>query len=123
MRRGFGIDKNIPVEQFAFSMADPKTSIQSSRRPNPSVLTTKNLSIVVTGLVLLVALMKADSKDVPVIIKILFGSDTFAVVGWTLALVFLLGGAIFIRLQDRVHQREISRLASERDELQKLLLK
>jgi len=42
----------------------------------------------VTGLVLLVALMKADSKDVPVIIKILFGSDTFAVVGWTLALVF-----------------------------------
>jgi len=44
------------------------------------------------------------------------------VVGWTLAVVFLLGGIILVKLQDRLHQREISRVAGERDELQKLLL-
>jgi uncharacterized membrane protein YozB (DUF420 family) len=103
-------------------MAAQKDTIQSSKRPRTPVLTTKNLSIVVTGLVLVVALLKADTKDIPEVVKILFGSDTFTVVGWTLAVVFLLGGAIFVKLQDRLHQREISRVSGERDELQKLLL-
>lgn len=97
-------------------------SIQSSQRQRTPILTTKNLSIAVTGLVLVIALLKARREDIPKIVEILFGSHTFAAVGWVLAVVFLLGGAIFTKLQDRLHQREIARMANERDELQKQLL-
>ena len=102
-------------------MPKPKP-IQSSARPRPPLLTTKNLSILVTGAVLIVALLKADSKDIPKIVETLTTSNTFAIVGWVLAAVFLLGSSIFIWLLVRFYGREMTRLAAERDSLQSRLL-
>lgn len=76
----------------------------------------------VTGAVVLVALLKADSKDIPRIVEILFGSDTFAVMGWILAVVFLVGGVLFVRMQQKIYELEIDRLAKERDRLQITLM-
>lgn len=97
--------------------------IQSSKIYPPRVLlSTKGLSIVITGSVLIVGLVKADSADIPKIFEIVFRSNTFTTIGYVLAVMFLLGGVIFIRLQQGIYEREISRLSKERDDLQKKLL-
>lgn len=96
--------------------------IQSSQRGRSPVLTSRNISIVITGAVFIYAIYRADSKDIPKIVESLVGSNTFAVVGWILACVFLLGAIISIKLQSRIYEKELNRLAKERDELQRLLL-
>ena len=103
-------------------MAKDDDPIQSSKSSAPFVLNTKYISVVVTGCVLIVALLKADAKDIPKIIEVVFQSPTVVINGYFLAGMFLLGGVIFIRLQQGIYEREISRLSKERDELQKKLL-
>jgi hypothetical protein len=103
-------------------MTEAKSELQSSHVRRPPVLTTRNLSVVVTGIVLIVALLKADPKDIPEIIKTLVGSSSFAVIGWTLAMVFLLGAIGAVSLVVFLHGKEIDRLAKERDSLQGKLL-
>jgi len=104
---------------------DPTTSgqpIQSSERSWLPVLTSKNLSIIVTGIVLFYAIYKADPKDIPKIVATLVTSNVSAAVGWTLAVVFLLVAAVLIKLLTRFYDQEMNRLAKERDELQRLLI-
>jgi len=71
---------------------------------------------------LIVALMRANREDIPKIIQILTSSDAFAAVGWTLAVVFLVGGVIFVWLLMKIRDDEVHRLTSERDNLQSQLL-
>lgn len=99
-------------------MKDESKMMQSSQQNWTTVVSTKNLSVVVTGAVLMVALLKAERKDIPEIVSIMFGSNTFAVVGWSLAVTFLVCGVLFCMVLSRVHRAEIERLAKERDRLQ-----
>lgn len=97
-------------------------AIQSSERHRPPVLTSKNISIVVTGAVLIVALFKADSKDIPQIVDTLVQSNVWAAVGWTLAGAFLFAAAVIVKLLTRLHDKEMKRITTERDGLQSMLL-
>jgi p-aminobenzoyl-glutamate transporter AbgT len=107
---------------------NPKTQeseaapIQSSRSPWNATISTKSLSVVVTGIVMLVALIKAEPKDIPEMVRIMVGSSPFCAVGWVLAVVFLVVGIIFVVTLRNIHEQEIKRLAQERDKLQSKLL-
>lgn len=97
--------------------------IQTSRRGWQPVLTSKNLSIVVVGIFLITAILKADSKDVPKIVQYLFGSYAFATTGWVLAAVVLIAAIVVFKLSLRLHDAELKRIVEERDYLQSLLIK
>ncbi len=71
---------------------------------------------------MLTAILKADSKDIPVMVDSMMGSSPFAVVGWVLAVVFLIGGIAFPVIMHKIYQGEIKRIAEERDRLQSTLL-
>lgn len=100
----------------------PVKPIQSSERSWPAVLTSKNLSIVITGAVLIVAILKAERKDVPEIIRILLESQVWATTGWVIAVVILLSSIVMIKLLVRFYDQELKRVAKERDELQSILI-
>ena len=102
--------------------ATKKQPIQSSERSRPAILTSKNLSIVVTGLVLLFAIAKAETKDIPKIVETIFGSNTLAVTGWILAVILLIGNIVSVKLLIKLHDREMDRIAKERDDLQMKLI-
>ena len=68
------------------------------------------------------ALLKADSKDIPKIVETLAGSGGFSLVGWVLAVVFLLVGAVMVTVLIKIYGKEIARISHERNELQKLLI-
>jgi hypothetical protein len=104
-------------------MADEEIPpIQSSQRFRTPGITTKNLSIVVTGAVLIVALLKAKREDVPKIVETIFSSHSFCVLGWALTFVVLFASVVFVKVLIRLHDKEIGRLSNERDELQTRLL-
>ena len=103
-------------------MPTREQSIQSSQRYQQPILTSKNISIIITGSVLIVALFRADPKDIPVIVDTLTKSNIWAAVGWTLAGSFLFAAAVIIKLLTRFYDREMNRLAQQRDELQRILL-
>lgn len=88
----------------------------------PTRLGTKHLSILVIGLVVLVALIRAKQEDIPKIVKILADSSVFCAVGWTLAILFLLIAAASIWILIRIYERQLVRVAKERNELQSKLL-
>jgi hypothetical protein len=79
--------------------------------------------VLVTGVVLLVALLRADPKDIPEMVRILVGSSPFCAVGWVLAVVFLIVGIVFVVILRHIQESEIKRLTDQRDKLQSLLLK
>jgi uncharacterized membrane protein YdcZ (DUF606 family) len=103
-------------------MPPQEQSIQSSQQHRQPLLTSKNISIIVAGSVLIVALFRADPKDIPLIVDTLTRSNWWAAVGWTLAGSFLFAAAVIIKLLTRFYDREMNRLAAERDELQRKLL-
>jgi hypothetical protein len=104
-------------------MANDFPPIQSSGRFRVPVLSTKNLSVVVTGIVLIVALLKAKQDDIPKIVEMLVGSYLFCSIGWILAIVILFSSVVLIKLLIRFYDRGIARLSEERNELQTRLLK
>jgi ATP/ADP translocase len=104
-------------------MANDLPPIQSSQRFRVPVITTKNLSVVISGLVLVVALLKAKPEDIPKIVEMLVASHLFCMIGWIFAFVILLGSVVFIKLLIRSNDRAISRLSKERDDLQTRLFK
>lgn len=104
-------------------MADEPMALQSSESHRVSILTTRNLSVVLSAIVVIVALLKAKQDDIPKIVQTLVGSNTFAAVGWTLAAVFLIGGVVSIKLLITTHDKEVARIYKERDELQTKLLR
>ena len=97
--------------------------IQSSQRFRVPGITTRNLSIVVTGLVALVAILKARKSDIPKIAELIFTSHLFCVIGWALAFVILLASVVFVKLLIRFYDNGFKRVTRERDELQTKLLK
>lgn len=97
--------------------------IQSSERGWQAALTSKNLSIVIVGAVLLAAIIKADAKDIPQLLQILFGSKVWATTGWIFAVVELIAAVVMIKLLTRHYDKEMNRLAQERDYLQSMLIK
>src|SRR5213592_3468275 len=104
-------------------MADEEIPpIQSSQRFRVPGVTTKNLSIVLTAAVLIVALLRAKPEDVPKIVETIFSSHSFCVLGWALSIVILLASVVFVKVLIRLHDKEIERLSHERDQLQTRLL-
>jgi predicted membrane metal-binding protein len=83
---------------------------------------TRNLSVLVTGAIVVVGEVKADPKDIPKIFDSLFASHLWAALGWALAIILLICSIILIRIIMMIDGKEIDRLAKERDELQKKLL-
>ena len=105
--------------------AAPENTLQSSRPVyviNAKFFNTRNLSIAVTGIVLCVALIKADSKDIPQIVNTLVNSGRFSIFGWFIAVIILVASIILIRIMCKIYDREIERLVKERDQLQAKLL-
>jgi len=96
--------------------------IQSSKPLREPILTSKNLSVVVTGALGAIALLKADTKDIPVIIKTLAESKETHITGWVIAGIFLVSSIVLVRLMKYLYEAEIDRLARERDRLQRILL-
>ena len=98
--------------------------IQSSKAQVVSVkfFTTRNLSVIVVGAVLIIAMTRADTKDIPKIIEILADSHHSAVLGWSIALLILISAVFLIKIMFKIHDREIERIVKERDQLQKKLL-
>jgi hypothetical protein len=100
-------------------------AIQSSAPPaviNAKFFNTRNLSIVVSGLVLTVALLKADSKDIPKIVDTIVNSQHISIIGWIIAGIILIASVACIKIMSKIYDKEIERLVNERDQLQKLLL-
>lgn len=97
-------------------------AIQSSGSRQTPTISTKSLSVLVTGIVMLVGLLRCEQKDIPEMFKIFIGSNSYAVVGWVLAVLFLIGGISFTVILNKLHRGEIDRLAAERDKLQSVLL-
>lgn len=110
------------IASMALETPQPARPMQSSERTGQPVLTSKNLSIIVVGLVLITAMIRADSKDVPQIVKILVESNSWAITGWILALIELIAGVVLIKLLMRFYEKELKRVAQERDNLQIQLL-
>jgi hypothetical protein len=98
--------------------------IQSSDPKSVKVrfFSTRNLSVLVSGAVIIVGLLKAKQEDIPKIFETLFGSHLWAALGWALAILILVGSIVLVRLVMRIDGKEIDRLAKERDRLQEKLL-
>jgi len=75
------------------------------------------------GIVLIVALLKAKREDIPLIVKMLVDSHVFCATGWILAIVIVLTSVILVLLLKSTFREGIERLARERDDLQKKLIK
>src|SRR6266568_6470115 len=77
----------------------------------PALVTSRGLSILVAGAVIIVALIKADKKDIPEIVRLLTSSDAWAVTGWgckTLSVICL--------SSLRLHPSGVRRSRGERSE-------
>jgi len=114
-----GIPKIPPAPQ------KPNPALQSSKSGQPTVarfFTTRNLSVVIVGAVLIIAMFRADSKDIPAIVQTLVDSRSTAIIGWAIAAIVLLGSIVVIRLLSHVYENEIERICKERDKLQNKLL-
>ena len=104
-------------------MANDVPPIQSSLRFRIPVISSGKLSIFVTGAFLVVAVLRCNQGDVPKIVEMVVSSYFFFTLGWMLAVVVLVGAVVFIKLIIRFYDREVARIAKERDELQTKLLK
>jgi hypothetical protein len=78
---------------------------------------------VVSGLVAIVALLKAKKGDIPKIADMFFSSHFFATLGWALAFVILVASVVFVKLLITFYDKEVKRLSKERDDLQTKLLR
>lgn len=74
------------------------------------------------GAVLIIAMTRADTKDIPKIVETLANSNHSAVLGWSIATIILIGSVFIIKMMCKIHDREIERIAKERDQLQQKLL-
>lgn len=103
-------------------MANHRVQLESSERFRVPVFTTRGLSVIVTGIVLIVSLVRAKREDIPKIVEMIVSSHLACSIGWILAVVILLGSVVFTKLLIRFNDREVKRLSDERDELQRRLL-
>jgi hypothetical protein len=76
----------------------------------------------VSGAVFIVALLKAEAKDVPQIVETIVGSKDVALIGWIVAAIILVVAVVFLKILCVLYDREIERLVTERDQLQRYLM-
>jgi len=103
-----------------------ESSLHSSSQHNvikAKFFNTRNLAIVVSGIVLAIALCRADQKDIPEIVKTIVNSEHVSIIGWVVAVIILVAAIVLIKVMCKIYDREIERLVKERDQLQKELLK
>jgi len=103
----------------------PEPALQSSTPPhiiNARFFNTRNLAIVVTGVVFAIALFKADQKDIPKIVETIVNSEHISIIGWIVAIIILVASIVLIKIMCIIYDKEIERLVKERDQLQKRLL-
>jgi hypothetical protein len=103
----------------------PESPLQSSVPThiiNAKFFNTRNLSIAVTGIVFSIALLKADSKDVPKIVELIANSPKISFLGWVIAVIILIAAVVLMKIMCKIYDKEIERLVKERDQLQKQLL-
>jgi high-affinity nickel permease len=117
----------MPPEKHQSDQARPATNphiLQTSNQKDGMVkfFSTRNLSVIVMGVIFLVALWRAQPKDIPQIVETICGSHDISIIGWLFALIILVSAIVFLRILTRIHDREIERLVKERDKLQKKLL-
>ena len=74
--------------------------------------------MIVSGPVAILALSKADSKDIPKIVETLAGSNHVGILGWAVGGVIHAGTIVLVKLVMKIHDREIERIAKECDQLQ-----
>jgi hypothetical protein len=74
------------------------------------------------GALLIIAMLRADPKDIPTIVQTLVDSHSTALIGWSIAVIILVAAIVFIKLLSYVYDKEIERLCQERDKLQNKLL-
>lgn len=104
-------------------MAKNGSKLQTSDRPvRGHFLNTKGLTVIVTGGVIIVALLRARRSDLPLIVNDFARSYFVDISGWLMAFIILIVAIIFIWFMRKDHQGEIARLAKERDDLQGKLL-
>lgn len=104
-------------------MENKQTRLQTSKAPRRAfLLNTKGLAVIVTGAVVIVALVRAKQSDIPVIVKEFLDSPFVAAAGWFVAAVILIASIICFKVVGRDHSHELDRLAKERDRLQSKLL-
>ena len=100
---------------------NPETALQSSATPqviNARFFNTRSLAIVVSGIVLIVALLRADPKDVPKIVETVVNSGHVSLLGWIIAMIILVSAIVLIRVMCKIYDKEIERICKERDQLQ-----
>lgn len=102
--------------------AASRPALQSSNRGWNIFPSTKGLSVITTGAVLITAIVRADTKDIPEIIRIIVGSGPWAATGWILAMLVTVVAVIMVPMLTRINERELQRVLKERDELQTKLL-
>jgi len=101
-----------------------QTALQTSHPTHISVkfFNTRNLAIIVTGLVFIVALIKAQRQDVPQIVQTICSSRDIAIIGWGFAVFILVVAIALLRIVCSIYDKEMDRLVKERDRLQEKLL-
>src|SRR5260370_42368466 len=110
----------MPDAQSGPAPIPAQTGMQSTKGPvvNVHFFTTRNLSVIVVGAVLITAMVRCDTKDIPKIVEMLVSSHHTAVLGWSIATIILIGSVTFLRLSNRIHDREIERLTEQQNLLQ-----
>ena len=86
-------------------------------------MNSQHLSIVVVATVLILAICRAETKDIPKIVETLFSSNTFATVGWVLLAVTVIIAILAIRFIMKRYETELERVCAERDKLQDHILR
>src|ERR1039458_7339256 len=84
-------------------------ALQSSGSPkviHAKFFNTRNLAILVSGSVFIVALLKADSKDIPKIVETIVDSRRVAVVGWIVAVINLIASIVLFWILCKVYDKE-----------------
>jgi len=112
-------------ESLPAQKGGPESALQSSATPhiiNARLFNTRNLAIIVTGAVFIVAIFRADPKDIPKIVDTIVSSGRVSMIGWIVAVIILVAAIVLIKIMCKVYDREIERIVKERDQLQKQLL-
>jgi len=105
--------------QMAKGKHSPIRGSTTNPIPWARILSTKNIAIVVFGMVAFAALWRYNRGDIPKIMEIIFSRSEYCVLGWVIAIVVLASAIATIAVLMRTHRDEISRLAKERDDAQR----
>jgi len=94
---------------------------KSSERYKTSHASIKWLALVITGAVMLIFVVRAETRDIPKMWEAFLNSDIFSSAKDVMLTSIAFGSLLSLIWQTITHRREVSRLAQERDKLQNKL--